>query len=253
MGWVRIDDGIADHVKVLRAGPAAAFMWVCAIAYCNRKLTDGFVPAEQVDRLTSERGPAGTRLARRCVEVGLFDDAEGGYAVHDYLAMYPTRAKVEDNKARAAERKAAERERRAGQSQRDSSTPREGVADMSQRDIAVTPLGRDADNPATPFPPGSTPTPTPTPTPSSLRSEGEGPRPALARPFDGGAHPAKRRTLAAWESAVGLDVPERLHDEFAGRLRNAGIENVDEALREWYAVTERAWSGRMVGEDCWRF
>lgn len=46
MPWVRIEDTVPDHPKFLRAGPIAAWLWLCGLCYCQRQLTDGFIPKE---------------------------------------------------------------------------------------------------------------------------------------------------------------------------------------------------------------
>lgn len=82
MAWVRIDDGVPHHPKFLQAGPAAAWLWVCAVAYSQRQLTDGFVPQAAVPTLgvTNAR-----KLLDRLVAVGLMEHTALGWTVHDYL------------------------------------------------------------------------------------------------------------------------------------------------------------------------
>lgn len=213
MSWVKLDDKVGEHVKVLRAGPAAAWMWAMGIAYCNRHLTFGFVPAEQIDRLTSERGAAARKLAKTLVDVGLFDAVDGGYRVHDYEDMNPSADKVAADREAAKLRKQAERERkRGGVSTRSQCDTREtphgvtdSVTDVSQRDLAGA---------------RATPTPTPTPVPpvgSPQGTAGGGahepqagtprlvPRPAVARPHPldedqvtAHADPLRQQRAALW-------------------------------------------------------
>ncbi len=83
MAWVKLEDSIVEHRKHLRAGPAACWLWVCGIAYCQRQLSDGFIPDEAVTFLGVAKGL--NRLTARLVDVGLFDRVEGGFMVHDYL------------------------------------------------------------------------------------------------------------------------------------------------------------------------
>ena len=161
MAYVRLDDQIDEHPKILRAGPAAAWMWAMAIAYSNRRLTDGFVPMEQIHRLTSVRGPAALKLAEVCVRERLFDAVEGGYRVHDYLDLNPTKEKAETAREAAARRKAEQREREESRpvtrmSQRDRGVTPPLVTDMSQRDMNGQMCDL-AGAPATPLP--SPPTP----------------------------------------------------------------------------------------------
>ena len=51
MTWVRLDDGFAQHPKLLSVGALGVAMQVAALCYCNRYLTDGFVPAAAVENL----------------------------------------------------------------------------------------------------------------------------------------------------------------------------------------------------------
>lgn len=44
MPWVRIDDGMPQHPKVAAAGPLAFALQIAGLCYCNRNLTDGFIP-----------------------------------------------------------------------------------------------------------------------------------------------------------------------------------------------------------------
>jgi hypothetical protein len=83
VSWIKIDDQFPDHPKVITAGPAAGWLYVCGLCYCGRYLTDGFIPSGQVRRLADLKDPQ--KLADALVSVGLWEVAEGGYQVHDYL------------------------------------------------------------------------------------------------------------------------------------------------------------------------
>lgn len=102
MPWVRLDEQFPDHPKVAIAGPLASWLHVCALAYCNRLLTDGFVPTSQVGKLAdySEIDPGEgypinpIDLANRLVEVGMWEKATGGYLIHDFHDFQPSKAEV---------------------------------------------------------------------------------------------------------------------------------------------------------------
>jgi len=117
MPWVQLDDQIANHPKILKAGPEAAWMWACAIAYCQNHLTDGYVPADALRSLGPYKNPRA--VAERCVEArvrqdgqGLFERRGEDYAVHDYLDDNPSKAVVLERRRKAAARKAKERDRK---------------------------------------------------------------------------------------------------------------------------------------------
>jgi hypothetical protein len=88
-------------------------MQVAALCYCNRNLTDGFVPWAAARTLLSweyieggkawrvgvTSGPVGDdvdadRITRILVAAGLWHEVEGGYQVHDYEDYQPTRQEV---------------------------------------------------------------------------------------------------------------------------------------------------------------
>lgn len=111
MAWVRIDDSFPDHPKALQAGPLACWLYVCGIAYANRHLTDGFIPARQVSRLIDAK--KADALAAALVEAELWEAVDGGYQVHDYLDYQPSAEKVKKERSDNAERQARYRERHA--------------------------------------------------------------------------------------------------------------------------------------------
>lgn len=89
MSWVKIDDGAPDNPKLLKAGAEACWLWVCALAYCNRQTKRvGFIPDAKVSVLYPVKNAE--RLASRLVECGLWERDEGGYQVHDYLEFQPS-------------------------------------------------------------------------------------------------------------------------------------------------------------------
>lgn len=100
MPWGRIDDSLYDHRKVEALPDAIRLACVglqaLAISWCNRQLTDGFVPANRIAKLH------GTRRHRDAlVAVEMWDEAPGGIQIHNFLRYNRSRAQV------IAEREAA--------------------------------------------------------------------------------------------------------------------------------------------------
>lgn len=93
MTWVKLDDQFADHPKIVQAGPAASWLYICGLTYAARLRTDGFIPEAQVRRLADVDEPE--RCAAVLVEVGLWERTEGGYRIHDYAEYQLTRADIE--------------------------------------------------------------------------------------------------------------------------------------------------------------
>jgi hypothetical protein len=85
MSWARLDDNIAHHPKILRAGPEAAFFWVLCLTYSQRFLTDGHVPDAALAAVGSWPAARARQLAAKLVQVRLLERCADGYQVHDYL------------------------------------------------------------------------------------------------------------------------------------------------------------------------
>lgn len=107
MPWFKVDDSLAFHAKVMRAGNAAMGLWVRAGSYAAQHLTDGRVERHVARTL----GTAGE--ARRLVDVGLWVEHDDGYVFHEWDERQPSRVDVLDRRQREAERKAEWRRRRA--------------------------------------------------------------------------------------------------------------------------------------------
>jgi hypothetical protein len=149
MAWIRLDDGFADHPKVLAAGVEAAWLYVCGLCYASRQLTDGFIPAPKIRQLVTTR--EADALAERLVVVGLWERVEGGYAVHDYLDYQTSAATVKAERNGNAERQAQWRARQA-EKKRGGSPPGSGngppptPGHNAKDNDAVTPLRNDPRN-----------------------------------------------------------------------------------------------------------
>lgn len=100
--WVKLDDGFPDHPKVLEAGDhlgsrgtgRVIAIWIVGLAYCNRNLTDGFVP----DRIVRswkmyDKAPMTVAMAMaikpRNGSSALLDQVGGGFQYHDYGIYQP--------------------------------------------------------------------------------------------------------------------------------------------------------------------
>lgn len=114
MAWVRLDDHFDENTKLQAAGPLGVALWTCSLAYCNRNLTDGFIPKSKAHTLLDFDGLAmvdgmhgeditGAMIAKKLVDVGLYEVVEGGYIVHDYLDYQPSKAEIEAQRQHVSE------------------------------------------------------------------------------------------------------------------------------------------------------
>jgi hypothetical protein len=121
MPWVRIDDHFDEHPKLAAVGPIGWGVWLAGLAYCNRNLTDGFIPysvaegiggswkvrvpvpdepgVEQIWSIDRGSGMHGETMDTQwvidlLVSGGLWEEVVGGYRVHDYEDYQPTKAEV---------------------------------------------------------------------------------------------------------------------------------------------------------------
>lgn len=101
MTWFKVDDALATHDKVLKAGNSAMGLWVRAGAWCAQHLTDGHVPTHAVRLLGN------TAQANALVKAGLWVKVDDGYRFHEWHDYQPTREHVE--RVRDERRKAGQR------------------------------------------------------------------------------------------------------------------------------------------------
>jgi hypothetical protein len=92
-GWVRVDTKFTTHPKVLDIGPLGEALWLRGLCYAGEHLTDGFVPAAFVRRMSDLDGE---EIADRLLEAGLWTQAEGGYQIHEYLSWQRSRDEAAD-------------------------------------------------------------------------------------------------------------------------------------------------------------
>ena len=154
MPWIKVDDHFDEHPKMARVGPLGWALWLAGLAYCNRNLTDGFIPYITARRLVSwdflmprngsdiesvwtvgiNTGMHGEDVDSELVigmlmDAGLWEECTGGYRVHDYMQYQPSKADV------VAERqKWADKKRKGRTSQGDS--PGDSRGDSPGRNAA---------------------------------------------------------------------------------------------------------------------
>ncbi len=139
--WVRLDDGIAQHPKFVRAGPEALALFVAGLGYCNRYRTNGCIPKLAVPNLmpglTARRAmELAQRLGCNHEERPSWIDEGEHLRVHDYhdyqpmQPMQPMQALQDEEGERVKKARNAERQRR--------------FRERHPRGAAVTPDGHSA-------------------------------------------------------------------------------------------------------------
>mgnify|MGYP001005845871 CR=1 FL=1 len=174
MPWVKLDDQFPNHPKVLAAGGDAAWLYVAGLCYCQSLLTDGYIPAGMVPRLTDRKVPM--VLAEKLVTVRLWEKAEGGYRIHDYHDLNDTSDKVKAKRKATKERVERWREKRGSN----------GVTEPISNGVTSA-IGNGVSNAA----------PHPHPHPHPIPAEG-GNADSMGEGYD------RRALNADWERIVGL-------------------------------------------------
>lgn len=107
MAWIKIDESCSDHRKIQDVGPLGLALFVRGLTYCNRNLTDGHIPTRQAmsDAFWSTGGGLGDpeALIASMIQVGLWEETEGGYRVHDYLVYQFSKQTTEERREAKSE------------------------------------------------------------------------------------------------------------------------------------------------------
>jgi hypothetical protein len=81
MSWLRLDDGFAEHPKLLELPRELRWSWLEVLLYCARRRTDGVVTQAALERCGFEESDDSGAL----VNLGLLDELEdGSFRVHDW-------------------------------------------------------------------------------------------------------------------------------------------------------------------------
>jgi len=135
MVWTNLDDQYPHTIEMTQLADIALLGFdVCGKIYCNRLLTDGFVPDAALNQVYPPlKGPK--KYADRLVAAGLWerDDDADGYRIIGFLDEFPSRDEVESKRRRRSEAGKA-----GGRAQANASTNGEANA-SSKADGSVEP------------------------------------------------------------------------------------------------------------------
>lgn len=126
--WVRIDDHFDEHPKMAEVGPLGWGVWLAGLAYCNRNLTDGFIPYSVAESIGGKwrirvpdadgrtvvwtvartSGMSGENIETEWVidlliKAGLWEPTDGGYMVHDFDDYQPLKADMTTDRQKLSE------------------------------------------------------------------------------------------------------------------------------------------------------
>lgn len=102
MSWVRIDDKLSFHRKVLKAGNEALGAWIRMLTWCSDHLTDGAIPDDLALLIAGQQ-----TVIDRLVVSNLIELDQDGYRIHDYHDHNPTANEVRSHRDVITEQKVA--------------------------------------------------------------------------------------------------------------------------------------------------
>lgn len=111
--WLKVDDGMPQHPKVVAAAARLGAnglgrvlaVWVEAMCYCNRHLTDGLVTNDVAATLKSDKNPIEILRVFAQKSVRLAHRTRDGWQMHDYHEYQPSKAEVEKKRKKERDRK----------------------------------------------------------------------------------------------------------------------------------------------------
>lgn len=92
MTWLKIDDGMPRHPKIVGLSDAAFRALVTLWCYAAEHETDGHIP------IAAWRASVKTRQATELVEAELVHENGTGFVIHGFTERNPTRAQLADRR-----------------------------------------------------------------------------------------------------------------------------------------------------------
>jgi hypothetical protein len=86
MTWVKLDDGFPNNPKIVGLSDHSFRLYVSALCYSGKYLTDGFIPQAVVDQLGNPD---------ELLDNGLWEETLGGVYVNNYTEYQTPKAEVE--------------------------------------------------------------------------------------------------------------------------------------------------------------
>jgi hypothetical protein len=108
MTWIRIDDNLPDHPKVIGLPDNAFRLYISLLCYSSRYLTDGFIALAAADKLGHDG------VFQELTAASLICPTDNGWHIKNYDEYQSTKAEVDVIKERNRSRTARWREKNKG-------------------------------------------------------------------------------------------------------------------------------------------
>jgi hypothetical protein len=117
--WTKLDDGFYDNPKVIEAGLEATGLYVLCLTWTSKHRKGGSISHAAIARFAGVRA---AHLSDILLSVGLFENAEGGFEIHDYLEYNPSPETIAAKEKEISEKRAEAGRHGAESRWRDSKT-----------------------------------------------------------------------------------------------------------------------------------
>lgn len=223
MTWVKIDDRLPTHPKVIGLTDKAFRLYVASICYSSANLSDGEVPHAALSLLGGN-----PKLAAELVQAGLWDTtSRKGWAVHDYLVYNRSKLKaqaVSEVRREAGNKSAASRAANSSANGQQSVLSASASADLSTltppRGLGLTAVAEKQNA-------------------NNLLTTEE-------------TNEAVGRLCRVWESATGTTVTRMLGDFFATNLEGMPEAWIADAIQETGAAGAKSMRYTAAILDRWK-
>ena len=99
MAWVKLDDSAMDHPKILLLTDAQFRLWMKGLCYCQKHLTDGFIPDVAIKPMLGRAGDV-----KGICDARLWEAVSGGFQVRNYLKWNESKDNIQLSKKIAKDR-----------------------------------------------------------------------------------------------------------------------------------------------------
>ena len=110
MTYVKVDDGIFSHPRMLSVHPLARLLWVAGLCHAGQHVTDGVVPRSVLPILSAQTS-ATAKHAAQLVDAGLWEECAEGWRIRNWSKHNRTAAEVDAERERWRRQKRGQRQR----------------------------------------------------------------------------------------------------------------------------------------------
>lgn len=105
MAWSRFEPGFSRHVKRIKSGPVASWLWTCSVDFCTEFRTNGFLDDAVLAVICPSLSRKQLRKATEALlAVNSWERTEGGFMVHGYLEYNQSQEQIDADRSAGRER-----------------------------------------------------------------------------------------------------------------------------------------------------